>query len=89
MHPFDSALHEAKLEADLKRALSEHREDSLGHTPTVWDDNLAFLLMPALASQEQEALAGQPTANSNDFQQCIRRSIPAGCMFKGFPQHHR
>lgn len=89
MHPFDSATHEVRLEAELKRALSEHREESLGCTPTHWDDNMAFLLMPSLAAHEQEAVMGQAAASNDDFQQCIRRSIPAGCMFKGFPQHHR
>ena len=89
VHPFDSATHEARLEAEIKRALSEHREESLGCTPTHWDNNLAFLLMPSLAAYEQEAVTGQPAASSDEFQQCIRRSIPAGYVFKGFPQHHR
>ena len=89
VHPFDTAAHEARLEAELKRALGEHREESLGHTPTHWDEGMAFLLMPSLAAYEQEAVNGQPATSNEDFQQCIRRSIPAGCMFKGFPQHHR
>ena len=89
VHPFDTAAHEARLEAELKRALSEHREEALGHTPTHWDEGMGFLLMPSLAAYEQEAVTGQPATGNDDFQQCIRRSIPAGCMFKGFPQHHR
>lgn len=89
VHPFDTAAHEARIEAELKRALGEHRGESLGHTPTHWDEGMAFLLMPSLAAYEQEAVTGQPAASNEDFQQCIRRSIPAGCMFKGFPQHHR
>lgn len=89
MLAFDTAAYEAKLEAELKRALTEHREESLGHSPTHWDEGTAFLLMPSLAAYEQEAVSGQPAASNDDFQQCIRRSIPAGCMFKGFPQHHR
>ncbi|KAL3149182.1 Centrosomal protein of 76 kDa [Trebouxia sp. C0010 RCD-2024] len=89
VHTFDTAAYEAKLEAELKRALTEHREESLGHTPTHWDEGMAFLLMPSLAAYEQEAVTGQPAAGNDDFQQCLRRSIPAGCMFKGFPQHHR
>lgn len=88
MHPCDLASHELRLESELRRALSEHRQEALGHTPTHWDDNTAFLLMSSLAAYEQEALTGQPAAQE-DFQQCIRRNIPSGCTFKGFPQHHR
>lgn len=89
MQPFDSAAHEARLESELKKVLSEHRAESLGHSLTTWDDSMAYLLMPSLAAHEQETLTGQSAANNEDFQQCIRRSIPPGCMFKGFPQHHR
>ena len=89
MQPFDSAGHEARLESELKKALSDHRAESLGHMPTVWDDNMAYVLMSSLAVHEQEALTGQPAANHEDFQQCIKRSIPPGCMFKGSSQHHR
>jgi len=89
MQPFDSASHEARLESELKKALSEHRAESLGHTPTVWDDHMAYVLMSSLAGHEHEALTGQPAANHEDFQQCIKRSIPPGCMFKGSSQHHR
>ena len=77
-----------RVEAELKNLLAEHRQESLGHTPTHWDDSTGFLLMPFLAAHEQDALTGQCTAQ-DDFQQCIRRSIPSGCTFKGFPQHHR
>ena len=89
MQQFDAAAHEARLEVELKKALSDHRAELLGHSWTQWDDNLAYLLMPSLAAYEQETLTGQAAASSDDFQQCIRRSIPAGCVFKGFPQHHR
>ncbi|KAA6427328.1 MAG: hypothetical protein FRX49_01993 [Trebouxia sp. A1-2] len=89
MQPFDSAGHELRLESELKKALSDHRAESLGHTPTAWDDNMAYVLMSSLAGHEQEALTGQPSANHEDFQQCVKRSIPPGCMFKGSSQHHR
>jgi len=89
VQPFDLAGHEVRLESELKKLLSDHRADSLGLSPTQWDDNLAFLLMSSLAAYEQEVLTGQSAAHNEDFQQCIRRSIPSGCMFKGFPQHHR
>lgn len=86
--PCDIISHEMRIEAELKNLLAEHRQESLGHTPTHWDDSTGFLLMPSLAAHEQDALTGQSTAQ-DDFQQCIRRSIPSGCTFKGFPQHHR
>ncbi|KAL0035110.1 hypothetical protein WJX79_001328 [Trebouxia sp. C0005] len=89
MQPFDSAGHELRLESELKKALSDHRAESLGHTPTAWDDNMAYVLMSSLAGHEQEALTGQPSANHEVFQQCVKRSIPPGCMFKGSSQHHR
>ena len=89
MQLFDSGAHEMRLESEVKKVLSEHRAESLGHSATHWDDNLAFLLMTSLAAYEQDSLVGQPAATNDDFQQSIRRSIPSGFMFKGFPQHHR
>ena len=41
MQPFDSAGHEARLESELKKALSDHRAESLGHTPTSWREHAA------------------------------------------------
>ena len=89
MHAFEAYTYEARLESELKRCLGEYREESLGNSSTHWDDGMAFLLMPSLAAYEQEAVNGPPATPNDDFQQCIRRSIPAGSMFKGFPQHHR
>ena len=80
---------EHRLEADLRKSLTEHRSESLGIPATQWDEGLAFLLMPALASYEAEAVTGQPAAGTEDFQQSIKRSTPAGSTFKGVPQHHR
>lgn len=51
---------------------------------TVWDDQLAYLLTPALAAYELERSTGV-TAGNHEFQQSIRRSIPDGHTFKGFP----
>ena len=80
---------EHRLEADLRKSLTEHRAEVLGIPATQWDEGLAFLLMPALASYEAEAVTGQPAAGTEDFQQSIKRSTPAGSTFKGVPQHHR
>ena len=89
MLPLDVPVAEHRLEADLRKSLTEHRSDALGMPATQWDEGLAFLLMPALASYEAEAVTGQPAAGTEDFQQSIKRSTPAGSTFKGVPQHHR
>ena len=89
MLPLDVPVAEHRLEADLRKSLTEHRTEALGMPGTQWDEGLAFLLMPALASYEAEAVTGQPAAGTEDFQQSIKRSTPAGSMFKGVPQHHR
>lgn len=88
MFPCDLGSQEVRLEVELKKAVTEYRQESLGQASTHWDEGLAFLLMSSLAASEQEALTGQPAAQE-DFQQCIRRNIPSGFTFKGFPQHHR
>lgn len=89
MLPLDVPVAEHRLEADLRKSLTEHRAEVLGIPATQWDEGLAFLLMPALASYEAEAVTGQPAAGTEDFQQSIKRSTPAGSTFKGVPQHHR
>jgi len=60
----------------------EHRTD-MG-LMTVWDDELSYLLTPALASYEFEQCHGVTIAN-DDFQHSIRRHVPDGHTFKGFP----
>ena len=51
---------------------------------TTWDDELSYLLSPALAAYEMEHTAGISIGNE-EFQQAIRRHIPDGQTFKGFP----
>ena len=85
MLPLDIPVVEQRLEADLKKAISDHRAEILGLPATQWDEGLAFLLMPALASYETEAVTGQAAAGNDEFQQSIKRSTPAGSTFKGVP----
>ncbi|XP_078607268.1 centrosomal protein of 76 kDa-like [Branchiostoma floridae x Branchiostoma japonicum] len=79
---FDPGLLSADLELELRVLVTEHRKD-LGLT-TVWDNELSYLLTPALAAYEQERTTGQISGNE-EFQQAIRRAVPDGHTFKGFP----
>jgi len=51
-----------------------------------WDAGLSHLLAPALYSYEHERLTGLTTGNAL-FSDSIKRAIPPGHTFKGFPQH--
>ncbi|EHH58742.1 Centrosomal protein of 76 kDa [Macaca fascicularis] len=64
-------------------SLTGHRD--LGLT-TVWEDQLSYLLSPALASYEFERTTSI-SAGNEEFQDAIRRAVPDGHTFKGFPIH--
>ncbi len=51
---------------------------------THWDSELSYLLSPALASYEFEHCMGISVGNE-EFQHSIRRNVPDGHTFKGFP----
>ena len=51
---------------------------------TQWDDELSYLLSPALAAYENEHSLGISVGNE-EFQHAIRRNVPDGHTFKGFP----
>jgi centrosomal protein CEP76 len=53
---------------------------------TTWDEALSYLLAPALASYETERLTGSALGGT-EFQLAVKRAVPHGCTFKGFPQH--
>ncbi|XP_031444852.1 centrosomal protein of 76 kDa isoform X2 [Phasianus colchicus] len=53
---------------------------------TVWDDHLSYLLSPALAAYELERATGI-SAGNEEFQDAVRRAVPDGHTFKGFPIH--
>ncbi|KAE8598300.1 hypothetical protein XENTR_v10016791 [Xenopus tropicalis] len=80
----DAATESNEIELQLRVLVLEHRKD-LGLT-TVWDDQLSYLLSPALASYEIERTTGI-SAGNEEFQDCIRRAVPDGHTFKGFPIH--
>ncbi|XP_059832580.1 centrosomal protein of 76 kDa isoform X3 [Hypanus sabinus] len=80
----DAAVASNEIELALRGLISEHRKD-LGLN-TVWDDNLSYLLSPALAAYEIERTTGV-SAGNEEFQDAIKRAVPDGHTFKGFPIH--
>nr|XP_060630998.1 centrosomal protein of 76 kDa isoform X3 [Anolis sagrei ordinatus] len=80
----DAAAASNELELQLRILVAEHRKD-LG-LATVWDDQLSYLLSPALAAYELERTTGVSSGNE-EFQDAIRRAVPDGHTFKGFPIH--
>ncbi|XP_054637858.1 centrosomal protein of 76 kDa isoform X1 [Dunckerocampus dactyliophorus] len=73
-----------QLELEMRHLISEHRKD-LSFT-TVWDDNLCYLLSSALSAYEMERCNGLSCGNE-EFQDAVRRAVPDGHTFKGFPIH--
>ncbi|XP_068860494.1 centrosomal protein of 76 kDa isoform X2 [Aphelocoma coerulescens] len=80
----DAAVTSNEIEVQLRVLVSEHRKD-LGLS-TVWDDQLSYLLSPALAAYELERTTGV-SAGNEEFQDAVRRAVPDGHTFKGFPIH--
>ncbi|XP_077208924.1 centrosomal protein of 76 kDa isoform X2 [Paroedura picta] len=80
----DAATTSNELELQLRVLVAEHRKD-LG-LATVWDDQLSYLLSPALAAYELERTTGVSSGNE-EFQDAVRRAVPDGHTFKGFPIH--
>lgn len=71
-----------KLESELKQSIQQHRNhlDLL----TFWDDELGYLLTPALANYELERI-GSVTFGSEEFQDSIHNYVPDGHTFKAYP----
>ncbi|XP_066039972.1 centrosomal protein of 76 kDa isoform X2 [Chamaea fasciata] len=80
----DAAVTSNEIEVQLRILVSEQRKD-LGLS-TVWDDQLSYLLSPALAAYELERTTGV-SAGNEEFQDAVRRAVPDGHTFKGFPIH--
>uniref|UniRef100_A0A8C7YYD1 Centrosomal protein of 76 kDa n=1 Tax=Oryzias sinensis TaxID=183150 RepID=A0A8C7YYD1_9TELE len=73
-----------QLEMEMRYLVYEHRKDlDLG---TVWDDHLCYLLSSALSAYEMERCTGVSCGNE-EFQDAVRRAVPDGQTFKGFPIH--
>uniref|UniRef100_A0A673HZD4 Centrosomal protein 76 n=1 Tax=Sinocyclocheilus rhinocerous TaxID=307959 RepID=A0A673HZD4_9TELE len=53
---------------------------------TVWDDHLSYLLSAAHSAYELEHCTGVSCGNE-EFQDAVRRAVPDGHTFKGFPIH--
>ncbi|KAK6092414.1 hypothetical protein BDEG_27220 [Batrachochytrium dendrobatidis JEL423] len=81
----DPHTQEVEMELTLQQYISHYREDH-GLT-TMWDDDLAHLLGQSLWTCENQKLIGQTNVGSfsDDFHTGIKRSIPEGHTFKGFP----
>ena len=73
---------EIRIEGELRKMVKEMRER--GDLLTHWDDDLAYLLSPALANYELDRIGGV-TFGNEEFQQSIKRYVPEGHTFKAFP----
>uniref|UniRef100_A0A8C9R713 Centrosomal protein of 76 kDa n=1 Tax=Scleropages formosus TaxID=113540 RepID=A0A8C9R713_SCLFO len=80
----DPAAASNHLELEMRYLVSEHRKDL--SMSTTWDDHLSYLLSAALAAYEQERCTGVSCGNE-EFQDAVRRAVPDGHTFKGFPIH--
>ena len=80
----DRPRREEGLESELRRLIAAHRA-SLS-LDTDWDEQLAYLLAPALYSYETERLTGSAVGGA-EFQLAIKRAVPQAHTFRGFPLH--
>uniref|UniRef100_A0A8C4EJP4 Centrosomal protein of 76 kDa n=1 Tax=Dicentrarchus labrax TaxID=13489 RepID=A0A8C4EJP4_DICLA len=80
----DPAAASNQLELEMRYLVSEHRKDL--DLATVWDDHLSYLLSSALSAYELERCTGISCGNE-EFQDAVRRAVPDGHTFKGFPIH--
>ncbi|XP_068998212.1 centrosomal protein of 76 kDa isoform X2 [Embiotoca jacksoni] len=80
----DPAAASNQLELEMRYLVSEHRKDL--DLATVWDDHLSYLLSSALSAYELERCTGVSCGNE-EFQDAVRRAVPDGHTFKGFPIH--
>lgn len=82
-----STVNPLKVEVDLERAL-RHAISSLRRNElrlsTDWDDQLSYMLGPALCAYEMERLTGAAFGNE-EFQESIKRNVPEGHTFRGYP----
>jgi len=78
----DPLLSSSEMEAELRTLTAQHRAD-IGLS-TVWDDELCYLLSPALSAYEMDRTVGV-CAGNEEFQEAIHNVVPEGHTFKGFP----
>lgn len=79
---WDPVLLSNDLENELKLILISFRQQ-LGLN-TIIDNQLSYVLTPALASYEHERITGISIGNE-EFDQAIRYIVPEGQTFKAFP----
>ncbi|XP_057691364.1 centrosomal protein of 76 kDa [Corythoichthys intestinalis] len=80
----DAAAVSNQLELEMRHLIFEHRKDM--SLTTIWDDHLSYLLSSALSAYEMERCTGVSCGNE-EFQDAVRRAVPDGHTFKGFPIH--
>ena len=80
----DRGALEERLEAEIISGIRSHRAQ-LG-APVEIDPQLSYLLAPALGAYEAERVTGS-AVGASEFQQAIKRYVPVGHTFKGFPHH--
>jgi len=86
---FDPILISNSLEHDLMKMISSHRKEM--RLSCEWDEDLSFLLSSALWSYEVERCSSVANIGNSEFQDAVKRNVPEGHTFKGFPiqfHHH-
>ncbi|GMH46383.1 hypothetical protein TrRE_jg9568, partial [Triparma retinervis] len=71
------------LERALLKIITQKREDAFGLSSN-FDDDLAYLLQPAISAYENERLTGF-SVGSDDFHLAVKTAVPDGHCFKGLP----
>jgi len=71
------------LEREIMGMIKERREERFGLS-AIFDDELGYLLQPAVAAYENERLTGY-SFGSADFQNAVKNAVPDRHCFKGLP----
>ena len=80
----DRAAAEEAVETALREQIEAHRVE-LG-LACAWDAQMSALLAPALLSYETERMVGA-SVGSAEFESAVKRAVPVGATFKGYPLH--
>jgi centrosomal protein CEP76 len=76
-------MREESIEKELRLGIERLRHSQQLPLP-VWDEELCYVLSPALAAYETERTLGISAGNT-EFQSAIKRAVPGGQCFQGFP----
>lgn len=74
---------EVSMEHAIRHMITSLRRNEL-RLATEWDDQLSYMLGPALCAYEMERLTGAAFGN-DEFQDSIKRNVPEGHTFRGYP----